>query len=72
MSKYFEHIEECTIFAWQKAIGGNLEHLRLDENGTPEEDIKAWDECYNSYIEEFGLGKDHLRLLELQRELSLE
>jgi len=70
MSNYFTHIEECTVFAWQKAIGGDLTHLRLKDNGTPKEDATAWDSVYNSYITEFGLGKEYIYLLEVQRELA--
>ena len=70
MDNYFTHIEDCTVYAWQKAISGELKYLRLDDKGTPENDLKAWDECYNSYIIEFGLGKDYVRLLELQNRLA--
>jgi len=69
MSKYYTHIEDCTVYAWQKAINGDLTHLRI-EDGSELEDVKAWDEVYNSYIVEIGLGKEYNTLLELQTELA--
>ena len=69
MNKYYNHIEDCTIYAWNKAMGGDLTHLRL-EGGTDAEDITAWESVYNSYIVEIGLGKEYEHLLELQTELA--
>ena len=70
MNNYFTHIEDCTVFSWNKAINGELKHLRLDDKGTEEQDIEAWDLVYDSYIQVLGLGNDYIRLLELQRELA--
>ena len=70
MNNYFTHIEDCTVYAWNKAINGELKHLRLDDKGTPEQDVEAWDMVYDSYIQVLGLGKDYIRLLELQSELA--
>ena len=69
MSKYYTHIEDCTVYAWTKAIDGDLTHLRLD-GGSELEDSEAWDKVYDSYIVEIGLGKDYNNLLELKTELA--
>lgn len=69
MSRYFEHIEDCTVYAWNKALKGDYTHLRI-EGGTHEEDLKAWDKVYNSYIVELGLGNNYNNLIELENRLS--
>ena len=69
MSRYYTHIEDCIVYSWQKAIDGDLTHLRLD-GGSELEDVEAWDKVYDSYIVEIGLGKDYNNLLELQTELA--
>jgi hypothetical protein len=52
--------------------GGNPEYTRTNiKQGTIEEDSAAWDCIYDSYILEFGLGKEYLRVLEIRKDIAL-
>ena len=72
MKDYNIHIEDVTVYAWKKCQSGKLEYTRKDlDKGTPEDDLKAWDLVYDSYIKEFGIGSEYAYILELQSDLAI-
>lgn len=72
MNNYNLHIEDITVYAWKKCQSGKLEYTRKDlKNGTLEDDLKAWDLVYDSYIKEFGIGSEYAYILELQSDLAI-
>jgi hypothetical protein len=72
MIQYYTNIDEFSVFNWRKCTNGNFTYTRLDVNkGTLEEDVKAWDLIFTSYIAKFGLGEKHDQLIELKRDCAL-
>lgn len=66
---YYLTIEECPLIAWRKANQGDLTALRRDKlHGTDIDDFKAWEELYDNFINEIGLGIDFKEYLELLQE----
>lgn len=69
--KYYSDIDSLPIYNWQKILKGEIEYCRIDiSKGSPEEDEKYVDLIKDDYYKAFGLGKDYLRLIELQKELA--
>jgi hypothetical protein len=61
------------MFNWRRCLEhGQLEYCRknLDE-GEEKDDEKSYELIYDSYLKEFGLGKEYENLLELKREKAL-
>jgi hypothetical protein len=51
---------------------GELIYTRKDiEAGDDAGDVKAWEQIYDSYLLEFGLGKEYERILELRTDIAL-
>lgn len=71
--RYFSSIEDMLMFNWRRCLEhSELIYCRKDlEDGTVNEDEKSYELIYDSYIKEFGIGKDYEILLELKREKAL-
>ena len=69
---YYNSIEDMPYYNWRKCMEKEQYHFcRLDpKKGSKKEDQKAWERIYDSYLSEFGLGKDYERILELQAEIA--
>ena len=71
MSSYYNSIDEFPLYNWNKCQEGELTLTRKDIlKGTKAEDFKAWETIYNSYLKEFGFGKESKELFELQNEIT--
>lgn len=69
--KYYDSIDTITLFAWRRVTAGDLTYLRVDrEKGSDEEDIAAFELLMDEYYEDFGLGEDYKRVLELMVEIA--
>lgn len=69
---YYSSIREIILFNWWKVQEGNIQFTRLNSNnGTDEEDIEAYIRINDSYIEEFGIDKTQLEIIELQRRIAI-
>lgn len=60
------------LYNWRKCQEREeLQYCRKDlEVGSDKEDAEAWDVVYDTFLGEFGLGKDYERILEIQIELA--
>ena len=69
---YFNSIDEMPFFNWRKCQEKQAyQFCRIDpKKGDKESDVKAWEKIYDSYLLEFGLGKDYERIIELQKEIA--
>ena len=68
---YFHSIYELPLYNWIKCINGELKFVRTAENGNDEEDLKAWEKIYDSYLKEYGLGKLYLKLLKTMQKKAI-
>lgn len=61
------------LYNWRKCQEGNeLIYTRVDlKKGSENEDIEAWDNIYDTFLLEFGLGKDYERILDIRTEIAL-
>jgi len=72
MKDYLTNIDECMIYNWRKCQEGQFIYTRKDLTiGDEKTDVLAWELIQDSYYEKFGLGKDYLRVLELQKDIAL-
>ena len=68
--KYYIDID-LPLHNWLKIQDGDIEYSRIDlEQGTEELDVENCMLIKDSYYTEFGVGPEHLRVLELQKELA--
>jgi len=66
-------VRDCTLFAWDMMSKGNYQYARMKatESDEPnEEDMHAWKEIQDSYIDEFGLSESYQRILGLRIQLA--
>lgn len=71
-NNYINSINECYVFNWRHCLSGDLKYSRKDLNvGSEEMDALAWDNIYNDYIKQIGLGKNYEYILEMQRDLAI-
>lgn len=52
---YYKGIDDMPLFNWIQCHNGKFEFTRLTDVGTPESDVKAWQQIYDDYILQFGL-----------------
>ena len=72
MSKYYDNIEDFPLWNWRKCHKDLLEYTRQNiDDGTKNEDVQAWKNIRQSYLDEFGLTPDFEHLLNLTEELAL-
>ena len=69
---YYYDIDEMPLFNWRKCQEKqDYKYTRKDiKKGTEEEDLKAWDIIYDSYLSEFGLGSEYERILEIKTRIA--
>lgn len=73
MSKnnYYNSIDDLLLYNWRHCLKGDIVYVRLDlSKGNEKDDILYWEKIYDSYLKEFGLGKDYEYYLELKLELA--
>lgn len=69
---YYVDISEITVDRWSKCSNGELKYTRIDlEIGTPEDDLKAWEQLNQNYTETFGISAQHARILQLSKRLTM-
>lgn len=68
---YYEDIEELPLHNWIKCLANDLKFVRKQENGTIEQDRKAWEKIYDSYIAEFGIGEAYKKMLKAMQKKAL-
>ena len=68
---YFHSINELPLYNWIKCINGELKFVRTAENGTNENDLVMWEKIYDTYLNEYGLGKLYLKLLKTMQKKAL-
>jgi hypothetical protein len=59
------------MYNWIKCINGDLTFVRKKKNGNSALDEVYWDKIHDLYIEEFGLSKYNLKLLEQMKKLAM-
>lgn len=69
--KYYDSINTATLDRWEKSLDGDFSALRCDPKiGDEESDQEAWEKLYNEYLEKYGIGKHHQRIIDLKIELA--
>ena len=69
---YYDNIKDIILWNWWKVQEGNIEFTRLNSTkGTDEEDEEAYIRINDSYIDEFGIDKTQLEIIELQRRIAM-
>jgi len=62
---------DIPLFNWLKIQEGELMYSRINlEEGSEELDLKHCDLIKDSYYLEFGVSKEHLRILELYKDIA--
>lgn len=70
---YFNSIDDILLYNWRKCVAGELKYVRTALNaGNEKKDAEAWEKVYDSYLAEFGLGKEYEQYLTLKKELILK
>ena len=76
-NNYYNSIEEMPLYNWRKCQEhGELFYCRKDltkkagRKVNEKLDNEAWDEIYDTFLLEFGLGKDMIRIFELRLEIA--
>jgi hypothetical protein len=59
------------LYNWIKCTSNDLKFVRKDKKGTEQEDIKAWERIYDSYIAEYGLNEVYKKLLNAMKKKAL-
>lgn len=71
-NNYYDDIDELPWWNWKRCMKGQVQYTRKDiEKGTEEKDEEAWEKIYDTYLKEFGLGKDYAHYFELKTELAI-
>ena len=69
---YFESIKDIILFNWWRVQEGKLEYCRLDlNNGEKKEDEEAYIRINDSYLDEFGMSREQLEIIEIQRRIGI-
>ena len=70
--KYYDSINEISVFNWDKCTSGELEYTRVNiSKGNEVDDLEAWDDVFDSYLKRYGQSTPHELLLDIQTELAL-
>jgi hypothetical protein len=74
---YYDSIDEMPLYNWRLCQGKQQFiycRKNLDESDkrkcNPDKDLLAWEKIYNTYITEFGLGKEFHRIDELRTQIA--
>ena len=75
---YYENFNELILFNWRRCHeDGEHQYARVnveevdERKCNPEKDEEAWDNIYQTYIDEFGWGSFFERVMELKEEIAL-
>lgn len=71
-ARYYKSFDDMILLDWIECHNGNYIHVRKGKRGTPEMDIKRWEEIQNAYILEFGLQDEFFELMDLQIEKAIQ
>jgi hypothetical protein len=67
--KYYLTVDLCPLRSWRLANEGDLTALRVNQNeGTPEQDLQAWEDLYNDFIQKIGLSQEFEEFINLMKE----
>lgn len=69
---YYKAIDELPLYNWIKCLAGELKYVRTHLNDSPEKDIEAWENIYDQFIKEYGLGKVHEKILQTMKKKAME
>lgn len=70
---HYKSIKQLPLENWFECSDGNLEFTRLNvEFGNKEDDKKAWEQIYNSFIDLIGLDESFMRYIELLKSRALK
>jgi hypothetical protein len=71
-NNYFDSIKNIILFNWWQVQTGKIEYTRKNIIiGTEREDEEAYEKINDSYLEEFGMDKTQLEIIELQRRIAI-
>ena len=69
---YYQSIKDIILYNWWKLQEGKIEYSRKDiAHGNKRNDVSAFIEINDSYIQEFGIDKTQLEIIELQRRIAI-
>lgn len=72
MNDYYKNIDELPLYNWIKINEGDLKYCRKDINkGSDEKDKASYEIITDTNYEQFGLDKNHSRLLDLYYQLAM-
>ena len=67
--KYYLTVDLCPLRSWRLANEGDLTALRVNQSdGTPEQDLTAWEDLYNDFIQKVGLSQEFEEFINLMKE----
>lgn len=71
--KYYKSLDDIILYNWAKCLEGDVRFIRVEEHETEatESDIKAFEQLYDSYIKQYGLGKLYERYLTQLKKLAI-
>ena len=70
-SNYFTGLDDIPLHNWMKCMEGEINFVRKAENGTNEDDIKAWELIFDEYLAEFGLGPVQKKIYSAMKKKAL-
>ena len=70
-NEYFHTIEDLPLWNWIKCTNGELEYTRKGSGGSRSHDQVAWDQIYDDYIQQYGLGKMYERMLKTMHKKAI-
>ena len=69
---YYDSIKDIILVNWWNVQAGKFEFTRKDiKVGTKKKDELAYERINDSYIDEFGIDKIQLEIMELQRRIAI-
>lgn len=69
--KYYDSIDTIPLFNWRRMTDGDLKYSRINiEKGSDQKDLETFTLLMDQYYEEFGIGEDYKRVLELMVEIA--
>jgi len=69
--EYYKGIDDLPLYNWIECHNGKFEYTRKGSEGTPEEDILAWQSIYDAYIHEFGLTDVQKKLFDAMKKKAI-
>jgi hypothetical protein len=69
---YYSAIDELPLYNWIQCNNGKFDFTRIGEEGTPEQDVIAWQQIYDNYIMEFGLSDIQKKLFDAMKKRAIK